>query len=803
MSLTTVEIPIDFPPENQDCDACAARLREELSSHRGITAVEPWGSAGVRVTYDPELCSLTCMEEAAGTIGATVLRRFRHSIVAVDGMDCYDCAQTISRAVERLDGVSYATVNFPAGRMRVEFEESHAPPVMERVRDRVESLGYKVNLEPRAPEPAEKEEGSTFFSRHRERLPTATASLLLLAALVASWFGADPWVANSLYAASIVVGGASIARSGMAALIATRRPDINFLMTVAVIGAAGIGAWLEGALVVVLFSIGETLERMAMDRARSSLSKLIQLAPETARVVRQGREIEVPVRDVAVGEEVVIRPGERVSVDGRVVRGGSSVDEAAITGESIPVEKEAGSEVFSGTFNGEGQLFVEVSRSPGDTTLARIGRAIEEAQLQRSPAERWVDRFARVYTPIVIGVALVTSLVPPMIGLGPFTEWFYRGLAFLILACPCALVISTPVAVVSALARASAAGVLVKGGAHLEAAASVSVIALDKTGTLTQGKPRVQSVVSFDGRSDDEVISMVAALESASEHPLARAIVDEAARRGLTYEPVDEFEAVRGFGVRGLVAGRRLAAGSPRLFADHPGSAATEDVVRQLEEKGQTLILLADTTNVLGILGLADVVRVETAAALAHLRSIGIRKIVLLTGDRSAPARAIATDLGITDVRSELLPVDKVAEVTRLGEREGAVAMVGDGVNDAPALACSSLGIAMGSAGSPIAIETADVALMGDDLGKVAGLIGLSRWARSVVRQNIIFSLLVKAVAAVLALTGALTLWMAVLADVGATLLVVANGLRLLGAKPFGPTRTKPLLARSRRTGPA
>ena len=796
MSLRTIEIPLELPEENRDCNACATRIGEELSSHRGIAAVEATGSSEVRVTYDPELCSLTCMEEAAGKIGATVLRRFRHSIVAVDGMDCYDCAQTITRAVERIEGVSYAAVNFPVGRMRVEYEDSQRSPVMDTVASKVGTLGYKVILETGAAVTEESDEDSSFIARHREMLPTAAATLLLFAALIATWLEASTWIIDPLYAASIVVGGASIARSGIAALFATRRPDINFLMTVAVIGAAGIGAWLEGALVVVLFSIGEALEGVAMDRARSSLSKLIQLAPETARVLRQEEEVEVPVGDVVVGEEVVVRPGERVSVDGTVLRGGSSVDEAAITGESIPVDKEVGSQVFSGTFNGEGQLFIEVTRSPGDTTLARIGRAIQEAQSQRSPAERWVDRFARVYTPLVIGVAVLTSLLPPALGLGPLTEWFYRGLAFLILACPCALVISTPVAVVSALARASAAGVLVKGGAHLEAAAAVTIVALDKTGTLTRGEPRVLSVVPVGNRSDSEVISFAAALESASEHPLARAVVAEADRRNIPYDPVEEFETVRGFGVRGLVAGRRLSAGSPRLLAGHPGIDAIEADLRRLEDQGQTLIVLADEESILAILGLADVVRSETAQAIADLRSIGVRKITLLTGDRPAPAGAIAGELGITDVRSELLPEDKVAEVIRLGQ-EGPVAMVGDGVNDAPALARSSLGIAMGSAGSPTAIETADVALMGDDLGKVAGLIGLSRWTRSVVRQNIVFSLLVKALAAVLALTGALTLWMAVLADVGATLLVVANGLRLLGARPIGAARGKPFLTRT------
>jgi len=593
----------------------------------------------------------------------------------------------------------------------------------------------------------------------------------------------------------VIIGGFPVARSGINALRATRRPDINLLMAIAVVGAGSIGAWIEASLVVVLFSAGELLEGRAVERARHELAALVSLAPDVAQVRRtlaNGRteEVEVLVAELAVGDVVVVRPGERMPVDGRVVEGASSLDQAAITGESTPVDRGVGESVFAGTLNGQGMLVVEVDTDPRDSTVEKIGRLVVEAQARRSPSERWVDRFATVYTPIVIVAAVVVAVVLPLLG-ASWGDSFYNALALLILACPCALVISTPVAIVSSLARASAAGVLIKGGAHLEQAATITVVAFDKTQTLTAGRPRVVSSDALEGTAE-ELLRLAASLEQGSEHPLARAIVAEAAGRRLTLEPVEGFEALTGLGARAVVGGRQLRVGNPRLFdgleARDAGVAAALDRVRR--QGGTAVLVVADDTP-LGVLGLADEPRPEAAEAITDLARLGIARTVLLTGDNRAVGQAIGDRLGVSEVRAELMPQDKSTAITGLGP---GVAMVGDGINDAPALAAADLAIAMGSAGSDAAIEVADVALMGDDPRKVAQLIGTARWTKAVVRQNIAFSLITKLAAVVLLAFGALPLWAAVVSDVGASLIVVANGLRLLRGRPLGRMRSKPLL---------
>ncbi|MDW5598094.1 cation-translocating P-type ATPase [Conexibacter stalactiti] len=536
-------------------------------------------------------------------------------------------------------------------------------------------------------------------------------------------------------------------------------------------------------------------------------------------------EREVAASELRVGDLVVVRPGERLPADGLVAEGRSAVDQAAITGESVPVDVAPGDRVFAGTLNAHGLLAIRVERAPGDTTLARIGRLVAEAQARRAPAERWVDAFARVYTPAVIALAVLVAAVPPLAWDASFDGSFYSALALLILACPCALVLSTPVTIVSALGRASAAGVLVKGGEQLERAAAIRTVAFDKTGTLTAGRPRVVSVVPLGGedrhfaplhgvQSDappadadaDELLATAAALEQGSEHPLAAAIVGAARERGLQLAPVADFAARPGFGATGTVAGHAVAIGKPAMFETPPAGAAPADAAGTLVRwaaaraaldravaAGQTAVLVTRDGLPLGVLGLADPPRAEAAEAVAQLRRLGIDRTVLLTGDNAQAAQAIAAATGIAAVRAEQLPADKAQALQDLGE---GVAMVGDGVNDAPALAGAALGVAMGSAGSDTAIEVADVALMGDDPRKVAGLIGLARWTRATVRANVVFSLATKLIAAALLAAGLLPLWGAVLTDVGASLVVVLYGLRLLVAKPGGRLRGIPVLAR-------
>ena len=496
---------------------------------------------------------------------------------------------------------------------------------------------------------------------------------------------------------------------------------------------------------------------------------------------------QVPVDLLAPGDQILVRPGERVPMDGKVLVGRSAVDQSPITGESMPVDKEDGAAVFAGTINGHGALTLRVTRLAADNTLSRIVRMVEEAQDQKAPSQRFVDVFARYYTPAVMALATLVAVVPPLLGWGSLDVWIYRALVLLVISCPCALVISTPVSIVSAVANAARAGVLIKGGAYLEAAGSLRAIAFDKTGTLTRGKPVVTDVVALaDGHAgaeaaQAEVLRLAAAVESNSEHPLARAVVAEAAARGVALQSATEFAALPGQGAQAMVEGRRVSVGSHVLFdswRNHGGAVC--DRVEALEAAGKTVMIVGDAQSAWGLIAVADTLRPESAAAVRALKAAGVAHTVMLTGDGPAVARAVGSAVGVDEVRAGLLPQDKVTAVDELLARHGSVGMVGDGVNDAPALARATVGIAMGAAGTDVALETADIALMSDDLSRLPYAIGLSRQARRVIQQNIALSLAIKAVFLALALPGLATLWMAVFADMGASLIVTLNGMRLL-----------------------
>ena len=833
VSTTTVELELNGTAASERCGDCAQRLRGALDAHDGVRGVT---SAGDRllVEVDDALCSRDCLQRAWSAVQDEVGDRYAHTVMTVDGMDCASCARTVTAAVGRLPQVSGVEVDFTTGRMLVE----HPPQRLDRpaVEKRVGQLGYTVRPEDAglgagacagtgaahagagpagAPATAHAHAAgaSCAAGEHdhahaapsgplgrlvtrlrglaRRDLLTLTATALLLVAVVLDLATGFP--AAWLYGAAVAVGIGPIARSGIVALLTTRRPEIKFLMTVAAVGAIAIGAWMEAALVVVLFAIGEWLEGRAVARARRELASLVTLAPQTARLRdATGEEREVAVAALALGDAVVVRPGERLPADGTVVEGASAVDQAAITGESVPVDKQPGDTVFAGTLNAQGLLVVRVEAAPGDTTLARIGRLVAEAQARRAPSERWVDAFARVYTPAVIALAALVAVVPPLAWSATWEGSFYSALALLILACPCALVLSTPVTIVSALGRASAAGVLVKGGEHLERAAAIRTVAFDKTGTLTAGRPRVVTVAATT-RADD-LLATAAALEQGSEHPLAKAIVGVARERGMALASVTEFEARPGFGASALVDGAAVVVGKPALFGDDVRAALAVQL-EAANAAGQTAVVVTRDGAPLGLIGLADPPRPEAAEATAQLARLGVRT-AMVSGDNAAAAAAVAGAIGIDEVRADALPADKARVVGELGDD---VAMVGDGVNDAPALASAALGVAMGSAGSDTAIEVADVALMGDDPRKVAGLIGLARWTRATVRANIAFALGTKLAAAVLLAFGMLPLWAAVASDVGASLVVVLWGLRVLVAAPRGSMRGLPLLARAPR----
>jgi len=700
------------------------------------------------------------------------------TVVRVEGMDCASCATTVEKRVAALPGMRRAVVNFAAGRLDA---EHHPTLAVEEIKAAVRSAGYGVGQ-------AGATEKAPFW-RAPKTLLTAASALLFLAGLALSLIGAPEAARAGVYSAAIVVGGYPIFRAALAGLRA-RHLDMNVLMSAATIGAVGIGEWAEAASVVVLFSAGNALQVYAVDRTRGAVRALARLAPDEALVMRHGSEVVVPAEEVSVGEIVIVRPGERLAVDGEVVEGASAVNEAPVTGESLPVEKGPGDAVYSGSLNGSGGLLVRATKRAGDSTLQRISRLVEEAQARKAPSEQFVDRFSRVYTPVVVVVALALAVVPPLLG-ASFGEWFYRALALLIIACPCALVISTPVTVVSGIGAASRRGILVKGGAALETAGRLKALAFDKTGTLTEGRPVVSRVVALDGTDEAEVLRLAAALERRSEHPLAHAILTAAEARSLDDPPsVAGFRSVAGRGAEGQIGGRRYVIGSPRLFAEkeiplHGAERALEEV----ERAGETPVLLGGEEGILAVFGLADAVRPDARATLDALRVAGVDDLVMLTGDAEAPARRIAGELGI-GYRAGLLPEGKVEAMRDLVRENGAAGMVGDGVNDAPALAASSVGFAMGAAGTDVALETADVALMQDDLPKLAEAIKLSRAAERIIRQNVLVSIAIKGLFVLLAPFGLVALWLAVLADMGTSIAVTLNGLRLFrkGVRESGRT---------------
>jgi Cd2+/Zn2+-exporting ATPase len=590
-----------------------------------------------------------------------------------------------------------------------------------------------------------------------------------------------PWSARLAYGLAIVTGAWYVLPKALLAL-RRLRPDMNLLMLVAVAGAVGIGEWFEAATVSFLFAVSLSLESWSVGRARRAVEALMDLAPPTVRLLSEtGEEKEVPPEEATVGARFIVKPGERFALDGRVFTGASEVSQAPITGESLPVPKGPGDEVFAGTINGDGALVVECTKAAADTTLAGIVRMVGEARTRRSPSEMWVEKFARIYTPVVMGLALAVLMIPTLLFDGAWSVWLYRALVLLVIACPCALVISTPVSIVASLAAAARHGVLVKGGEFVESPGRLNAIAFDKTGTLTTGRLAVVEVVPSSGHDDASLLERAAALEARSDHPIARAIVDFAKQRGVPIRPADDFQIFQGKGATGRLEGDGYWLGSHRFLEER--KQETEDVHRRAEalaRSGRTVVVVGDESHVCGLIALADSVRPAASDALKALRSAGVRHLIMLTGDNRPTAEVIGRDAGVDEVLAELLPADKVAAVESLVARYGQVAMVGDGINDAPAMGRATVGIAMGAAGSDAAREAADIALMSDDLGKLPWLIQHSRRTLTIVRQNIAFSLSVKVMFVVLTLVGTASLWSAIAADMGASLVVILNGLRLL-----------------------
>ena len=685
----------------------------------------------------------------------------------VDGLDCASEVTLIEQQIGGLPGVCSVRASAVTGQATV--IHTLDPGSVEAAFVRA---GFHVREARQAP------------VTHAPAAGTLVALGLTVAGAVVAFFA--PAAGIVLYLSAILLGGAPIARKG---LQRARQGalDMNALMTVAVLGAMAIGEWGEGAATVVLFSLAQLLEARSLERARRAISGLLSLAPETALVYRGGGEERVAAAQVARGELMIVGPGERFALDGVVESGTSAVDQSPLTGESQPVAKAPGDAVMAGSINGSAALGVRVTRPAAETTLARILRRVEEAQSSRATSQGFVDAFARIYTPLVLVLAAAAAVVPPLAGYGTFEQWTYRSLVLLVIACPCALVISTPVSIVSALTAASRRGVLVKGGVHLEDMGRVRAVVFDKTGTLTRGAPAVTDVLSAGGAAS-EVLALAAAVESRSAHPVAAAVVRHARQQGIPWEPAADVVEFPGRGAGGRVAGTQVLVGSHRLFderglCDH----RLDTELARLEAQGKTAVLVGRLGSaspdaggvVLGALGVADEVRPEAAEAVASLRRAGLR-VAMLSGDNARTADAIAARLGIEERRADLLPEDKVTHVAEMQRALGPVAMVGDGVNDAPALATATVGLAMGRGGSDVALETADIALMSEDLRRIPEAIHLGRAARRVIRQNIVLSLAVKAAVLALALAGYGSLWAAVAADMGASLLVIGNGMRLL-----------------------
>lgn len=736
--------------------------------------------AGDRDCDDEGCCgaaSMSAGRSTAAPLGAPDVTPRRTVTYRVEELDCPTEEMQLRSLLRALPGVTDLSFDLVNRQVTVAHERDDTAVFGDAIRQ----LGM------RAREVTPTSTGALEQSRalpHRVLLTTLAAGLLALGseAVVIAGYEERSVLVGAMALGAIVLGGRDTLRKGFRALL-NRRLTMGLLMSVAVIGAVVIGQWPEAAVVIWLFGVAELIEALSLERARNAIRSLVALAPETARVRTPTGVEDRPAGEVPVDAVFVVRPGERLALDGVVVDGSSSVDQAPITGESIPVAKGVGDRVFAGTINERGILDVRVTASKGDGTLDRIARSIQEAQAERAPAQRFVDRFASIYTPFVFIAAIATATVPVMAGQGSFSAWVYRALVLLVLACPCALVISTPVTVVAGLGGAARRGILIKGGTHLEQARRIRVLALDKTGTLTHGKPVVTDVWLADQRlTTDRVRQLAASIDVSSEHPVAHAIVS--AWHGPLLTNTD-FEALPGLGVAATVDGTRYLLGNHRL-AQEQGTCRTEleAVLATFEGAAKTAVVLMDDDTALAVIAVADTVRDETPSAISQLRDLGIEP-VMLTGDNVHTGRAVARQVGITEVHGGLLPDDKLVLVGRLAER-GPVGMIGDGINDAPALAKADLGIAMGAAGTDTAIETADIALMDDDPRKLAELVRISKHTTHVLWQNIIFAIAVKVVFFALTFLGIASLWIAVLADMGASLIVIANGLRLLRRPSHG-----------------
>lgn len=691
----------------------------------------------------------------------------------VEGLSCTNCAAKFEKNVKGIPGVTNAKVNFGAGKIDVEgtatIKEIEWAGAFEKlvIQDEKEVSPQKITKK-------------SFLKRN---WTLVIAAILIGTAFYAQFtLGEDNLVTKGLYVFAIMIGGFQLFKEGLSDLFKLDF-SMEVLMTIAIIGASIIGEWAEGSIVVILFAISEALERFSMDKARQSIRSLVDIAPKEALIRRNNQEKILNVTEIQIGDIMIIKPGQKIAMDGIVVKGHSSVNQSSITGESVPVEKTIADDIFAGTLNEEGILEVEVTKHVTDTTIAKIIHLVEEAQGERAPAQAFIDTFAKYYTPVIMVISALIILVPPLIFGGDWQTWIYQGLSLLVVGCPCSLVISTPVSIVSAIGNAAKNGVLVKGGIYLEEIGGLRAIAFDKTGTLTKGTPVVTDFNVSEKKKESDILAILSALENLSQHPLASAIINEAHKRGVDYQSISiqNFQSMTGKGIKGEYQGETYVIGSPKLF--EPAIIQQTELMgnyETLQAQGKTVMVFGTKNQILAIIAVADEVRESSAAVIAKLHQLGIEHTIMLTGDNQKTALSMGQQVGVTDIKGDLMPEDKLNYIKVLQQKYGKVAMIGDGVNDAPALAAATVGIAMGGAGTDTALETADVALMGDDLNKLPFVVKLSRQTLKIIKQNISFSLGIKLLALLLVIPGWLTLWIAIVADMGATLIVTLNGLRLM-----------------------
>jgi Zn2+/Cd2+-exporting ATPase len=694
----------------------------------------------------------------------------------ITGMDCTDCARHVEDEVNKIDGIAAVRINFVTGKMQV---SSRRDVSAKRIADAVRKAGYVLKTE------AEPQQ------RQITGLPVLWSGFSLLAGWVSAYFPAISGLTLALYLTAIIGGGYRIAGKGLSEA-GRLKLGMNFLMTVAVIGAMAIGDWLEAATVVFLFALAQYLEGRTMEKARRSIGNLIDRKPKLATRVSGQQYIRIAVEQVEPEHLLAVKPGEQIPVDGKIEQGRSTVDQSSVTGESVPVMVQEGDRVYGGTFNQQGFLIIRAERTFTDSTFAKIVELVVEAQAQKAPRQILIDRFAQFYTPVVLVIALLIVGIPVIFLEAPFMDGFYRALVLLVIACPCALVISTPVTIISALTAAMQHGILIKGGIYLENFANLQVMVFDKTGTLTEGKFKVQQIHPLGDHTPQQVLIIAASLENKSDHPIARAICEQASRQQIQPAEVSEFYSLPGQGIEGVIGRHRYLLGNHKLF-EQRNLCKTEihGLLNTIEDQNHTAVLVGDETTVLGIISMADSVRPEAAPLIQQLKRQGIGKMILLTGDNHRTASAVARILQLDDYAAELLPGGKVEILNKLKDEFGSIAMVGDGINDAPALARADVGIAMAAGGSDVAIETADIALLDDNLHKLGMLRNLSTMTLRLIKQNIAVALGLKLIFIILAVSGMATLWMAVFADMGASLIVIFNGLRILKKRSWQGTASK------------